>query len=84
MIGEGFKNLDEKIDEVNSRLENVENRLENVEGKVDNLTDVVIEGFDNTERILSEWEGKPVKVVSQNKRKKIQKRKNISGQQLGY
>ena len=38
--------------------------MKRVENKVDVLTDAVIEGFDNTERILSDWEGKPVDIIS--------------------
>ena len=40
---------------------------------VSTLTDAVIEGFDNTERVLSDWEGKPVTLVSKQTRNKLEK-----------
>ena len=47
--------------------------MKRVESKVDNLTDTVIEGFDNTERILSDWEGKPVNLIPKQTKAKLQK-----------
>ena len=46
--------------------------MKRVESKVDNLTDAVIEGFDNTEQILSDWEGKPVNLISKRTKAKLQ------------
>ena len=49
--------------------------MKRVESKVDNLTDAVIEGFDNTEQILSDWEGKPVNLIPKQTKDKLQKTK---------
>ena len=57
-------NLENKVDNLENKVDNLENKVDNLENKVDNLTDAVIEGFDNTERILSDWEGKPVNLLS--------------------
>ena len=54
-------------------MSNIENKVDNIENKVDNLTDAVVEGFDNTERILSDWEEKPVNLISKEKKDKLQK-----------
>ena len=53
--------LDKKVDTVKADLEQ---KIDTLDKKVDVLTDAVIEGFDNTERILSDWEGKPVTLIS--------------------
>ena len=63
--------INEKIDSVKGDVTNLENKVDNLENKVDNLTDAVIEGFDNTERILSDWEGKPVNLISKQKKEKL-------------
>ncbi|MCY4552866.1 MAG: hypothetical protein OXC79_04255 [Candidatus Poribacteria bacterium] len=54
-------------------MSNLENKVDNLENKVDNLTDAVVEGFDNTERTLSDWEEKPVNLISKEKKDKLQK-----------
>ena len=64
-------NLGNKVDNLENRFDNLENKVDNLENKVDNLTDAVIEGFDNTERILSDWEGKPVNLISKQKKEKL-------------
>ena len=63
--------VDEKIDSVKKDVTNLESKVDNLENKVDNLTDAVIEGFDNTEQILSDWEGKPVNLMSKQKKEKL-------------
>ena len=65
-------NIENKVDNIENRFDNIENRFDNIENKVDNLTDAVIEGFDNTERILSDWEGKPVNLISKQEKDKLQ------------
>ena len=47
--------------------------MRRVESKVDTLTDAVVEGFDNTEQILSDWEGKPVNLIPKQTKEKLQK-----------
>ena len=64
-------NLENKVDNLENKVDNLENKVDNLENKVDNLTDAVIEGFDNTERILSDWEGKPVNLISKQKKEKL-------------
>ncbi len=54
-------------------MSNLENKVDNLENKVDNLTDAVVEGFENTEQILSDWEEKPVNLISKEKKDKLQK-----------
>ena len=63
--------VDNKIEQVNTKVDalqkdvsTLKTDMKRVENKVDVLTDAVIEGFDNTERILSDWEGKPVDIIS--------------------
>ena len=65
-------NLENRFDNLENKVDNLENRFDNLENKVDNLTDAVIEGFDNTERVLSDWEGKRVNLISKQKRDKLQ------------
>jgi len=36
-LGEGFKEVNNRLDRVEGRLENVEGRLENVEGRLENV-----------------------------------------------
>ena len=74
-VNERIDRVDEKIDSVKkdvtnleNKVDNLENKVDNLENKVDNLTDAVIEGFDNTEQILSDWEGKPVNLISKQKK----------------
>ena len=64
-------NLENKVDNLENKVDNLENKVDNLENKVDNLTDAVIEGFDNTEQILSDWEGKPVNLISKQKKEKL-------------
>ena len=66
-------NLENRFDNLENKVDNLENKFDNLEDKVDNLTDAVIEGFDNTERTLSDWEGKPVNLISKEKKDKLQK-----------
>ena len=54
-------------------VSNLDNKVDNLDDRVDNLTDAVVEGFDNTERILSDWEEKPVNLISKQKKDKLQK-----------
>ena len=65
------KNLQQKTDALQQGVSNLIKGQEQMENKVDNLTDAVIEGFDNTERILSDWEGKPVDLISKEKKEKL-------------
>ena len=48
------------------------NRIDKLKNKVDNLTDAVIEGFDNTEQVLSDWEGKPINLLSKQTKSQLQ------------
>lgn len=64
------RKLDNSMDE---KIESVKKDVANLESKVDTLTDAVIEGFDNTERILSDWEGKSVNLISKQTKDKLQK-----------
>ena len=68
-----FDNLENKFDNLENKFDNLENKVDNLENKVDNLTDAVLEGFGNTERILSDWEGKPVNLISKQTKDKLQK-----------
>ena len=68
-----MSNLENKVDNLENKVDNLENKVDNLEDKVDNLTDAVIEGFDNTERTLSDWEGKPVNLISKEKKDKLQR-----------
>ena len=70
-VNERIDSVDEKIDSVKKDVTNLESKVDNLENKVDNLTDAVIEGFDNTEQILSDWEGKPVNLISKEKKEKL-------------
>ena len=68
-----MSNLENKVDNLENKVDNLENKVDNLENRVDNLTDAVVEGFDNTERILSDWEEKPVNLISKQKKDKLQK-----------
>ena len=70
-IKSDVKNLQQKTDALQQGVSNLIKGQEQMENKVDNLTDAVIEGFDNTERILSDWEGKPVNLISKQKKEKL-------------
>ena len=65
-------NLEDKVDNLEDKVDNLEDKVDNLEGKVDNLTDAVVEGFSNTEQILSDWEGKPVDLISQQTKTQLQ------------
>ena len=64
--------LEKKIDRVDKKVDTLDKKVDRVDKKVDVLTDAVIEGFDNTERILSDWEGKPVTLISKQTKDKLQ------------
>lgn len=67
------KNLERKTDALQQGVSNLIKGQEEIENKVADLTDAVIEGFDNTERILSDWEEKPVELISKQKKDKLRK-----------
>ena len=57
-----FSELSAKLDRNYRKMDDLQNE---VNERLDNLTDAVIEGFDNTERSLSNLEGQQVNVLSQ-------------------
>ena len=69
------KNLQRKTDALQQGVSNLRKGQEQIENKVANLTDAVIEGFDNTERILSDWEGEPVNLISKQTKSRLQESK---------
>ena len=72
-LQKGVSGLKKDMSNLENKVDNLENKVDNIENKVDNLTDAVVEGFDNTERILSDWEEKPVNLISKEKKDKLQK-----------
>ena len=68
----GQERIENRVDNLENKVDNLENKFDNLENKVDNLTDAVIEGFDNTERILSDWEGTPVNLLSKQTKSELQ------------
>ena len=79
-INEELEKTNTKVDAIQKGLSglkkdvsNLENKVDSLENRVDNLTDAVVEGFDNTERILSDWEEKPVNLISKEKKDELQK-----------
>ena len=70
-INQKIDSVKKDVTNLENKVDNLENKVDNLENKVDNLTDAVIEGFDNTEQILSDWEGKPVNLISKQKKEKL-------------
>ncbi len=71
-LGNKVDNLENRVANLEDKVDNLEDKVDNLEGKVDNLTDAVVEGFSNTEQILSDWEGKPVDLISQQTKTQLQ------------
>ena len=63
-LQKGVSTLQKDVSTLKTDVSTLKTDMKRVENKVDVLTDAVIEGFDNTERILSDWEGKPVDIIS--------------------
>ena len=72
-LQKGLSGLKKDVSNLDNKVDNLDNKVDNLENRVDNLTDAVVEGFDNTERILSDWEEKPVNLISKQKKDKLQK-----------
>ena len=64
--------LKKDVSTLEADVSTLEADMKRVDNKIDVLTDAVIEGFDNTERILSDWEGKPVTLISKQTKRKLQ------------
>ena len=64
--------LKKDVSTLQADVSTLEADMKRVDNKIDVLTDAVIEGFDNTERILSDWEGKPVILISKQTKRKLQ------------
>ena len=65
--------LQKDVSTLEADVSTLEADMKRVKNKVDVLTDAVIEGFDNTERILSDWEGKPVDIISKQTKNKLER-----------
>ena len=75
-IGDALEKTNTKVDALQKGVSGLKKDMSNLENKVDNLTDAVVEGFDNTERILSDWEEKPVNLISKEKKTNYRKPHN--------
>jgi chromosome segregation ATPase len=67
--------LKEDVSGLKEDVSDLKTDVSDLKTKVDTLTDAVIEGFDNTEQILSDWEGKPVNLIPKQTKAKLQKPK---------
>ena len=74
-IDEKIESVKKDVSDLKTDVSDLKTDVSDLKTKVDTLTDAVIEGFDNTEQILSDWEGKPVNLISKQTKDKLQKTK---------
>ena len=74
-INRKIEGIEKDVVDLGSKVDNLGNKVDNLGNKVDNLTDAVVEGFSNTEQILSDWEGKPVELIPKQTKIQLQESK---------